>query len=287
MTFEHNNNLDLILLNVGFVEPNDNWNWKDVHSPFARIYYVKSGEAKTKIDGNTYTLKPNHLYLTPPFTLHDDVSYGPFSLYYVHFYEKTINKESIFDKYIFPIGIEALSLDLLLIERLLEINPDRHLRNLDPQLYDNFPTFSRYVAESNKMAIHSSIETQGILYQFLSRFAEHMETKSSNKDDRINKCLEHIHVNPDKEISVKELADLACISENHLIRLFKKEVKSTPLKYINSKKIEKAQLLLLTTNMPIREVALELSLDNVSYFNRIFKEYTGKTPSDYKKQFQQ
>lgn len=282
---ERYDNLELILLNVGFEEPNDNWNWKNVHSPFARIYYVKAGEAKTKINGEVYTLKPNHLYLTPPFTLHDDVSYGPFSLFYIHFYEKTINKESIFDKYLFPIEVEASLLDLMLTERLLDINPERYLRNIDPQLYDNPPTFSRYVAESNKMSLHSVIETQGILYQLLSRFAENLRIKASNKDGRINKCLQYIHENPDKDISIKELSDIACMSENHLIRLFRKEVNNTPLKYINSKKMEKAQLLLLTTDMPIRDVALELSLDNVSYFNRIFKEYTGKTPSEYKKQF--
>lgn len=283
--FDRSNSLDLILLNVGFEEPNENWNWKDVHSPFARIYYVKSGEAQTKMNGNVFTLKPGHLYLVPPFTLHDDVSYGPFSLFYIHFYEKTINKESIFDKYIFPVEVEAAPLDLLLTERVLEINPERHLRNIDPQLYDNPPTFSRYVAESNKMSFHSLIETQGILYQLMSRFIVNLKNKATDKDIRINNCLQYIHENTDKDISIKELSDIACISENHLIRLFKKEVESTPLKYINSKKIEKAQLLLLTTDMNIRDVALELSIDNISYFNRIFKEYTGKTPGEYRKQF--
>lgn len=282
---ENSNNLDLILLNIGFTEPNENWNWKNVYSPFARIYYIKTGEAITKINGKTYILKPNHLYLTPPFTLHDDASYGPFSLYYVHFYEKTIHKESIFDKYIFPVEIEASTLDLTLTERLLKINPDRYLRNLDPQLYDNPPTFSRYMAESNKMSLESVIETKGILYQLISRFLKNLKIKSNYKDARINKCLQYIHENTDKNITINNLSGIACMTDNHLIRLFKKEVNTTPLRYINSKKIEKAQLLLLTTDIPIRQIALELSFDNISYFNRIFKEYTGKTPSEYKKQF--
>jgi AraC-like DNA-binding protein len=57
---------------------------------------------------------------------------------------------------------------------------------------------------------------------------------------------------------------------------------ATPLKYIHTKKMEKAQLLLITTGMTVRDIALELSMDNTSYFNRIFKAYMGETPTQYR-----
>ena len=274
--------LDLILLNVGYSELNADWNWKGIYSPFARIYYVEKGEAKTRIGGKSYPLKPGHLYLTPPFTLHDDECDSYFSLYYIHFYEKALKKESIFDIYKFPIEIKAGTLDLLLTERLLYINPDRHLRHYDPKLYDNPPTFSQYIADNNRMPMHSSIETQGILYQLMSKFLETAEIKTSNRDIRISKSLQYIHENINKDISVLNLSNIACLSDDHFIRLFRSEMGYTPLKYINLKKIEKAQLLLLTTDTPIRDVAFELSIDNISYFNRIFKQYTGKTPGEYR-----
>ena len=277
--------LDLILLNVGYSELNADWNWKGIHSPFARIYYVERGEARTRIGRKSYLLKPGHLYLTPPFTLHDDECDSFFSLYYIHFYEKTLNKESIFDIYRFPIEIKANTLDSLLTERLLYINPDRHLRHYDPKLYDNPPTFSQYIADNNRMPMHSSIETQGILYQLMSKFLETAEIKTSNRDVRISKSLQYIHENINKDISVLNLSNIACLSEDHFIRLFRSEMGHTPLKYMNLKKIEKAQLLLLTTDTPIRDVAFELSIDNISYFNRIFKQYTGKTPSEYRSEY--
>lgn len=59
----------------------------------------------------------------------------------------------------------------------------------------------------------------------------------------------------------------------------------TPLKYINLKKIEKAQLLLLTTDISIRDIALELAMDNISYFNRMFKLHIGKTPTEYRAEY--
>lgn len=278
-------NLSLSLLNIGYSDFNANWNWKAVYSPFARIYYVKKGTAKTIMNGKTYVLEPDHMYLTPPFTLHDDECEGSFSLFYIHFYEQAINKESVFDKYDIPVGLKVSELDSLLTERLLEINPKRELGYFDPKLYDNMPTFSRYIATNNKMPYHSVVETNGILHQLLSGFLGHAKLKPGSKDVRINNALKYIHENTDKDVSVAYLADVSCVTEDHFIRLFKKEMNCTPLKYILSKKIEKAQLLLITTDMPIRDVALELSFDNVSYFNKIFKHYTDKTPGKYRDEY--
>ena len=274
--------LNFILLNVGFSELNANWNWKEIYSPFARIYYVKEGEAKTKINDTVYQLKPGHLYLTPPFTLHDDECDSNFSLYYIHFFEKTINRESIFDIYDFPVEVEARPLDLSLTERLMQINPDRHLLYIDPKVYDNPPTFSQGIALNNTLALHTMIETQGILYQLMSAFIEDAKNKSGNRNPRIYKSLKYIHENINQNITISQLADIACLTEDHFIRIFKKEVKQTPLKYINAKKIEKAQLLLLTTRLSIKDIAYELSIDNISYFNRIFKLHTHKTPGCYR-----
>lgn len=279
--------IQLLLLNVGYLEMNANWNWKDVHSPFARIYYVTGGEAKTHMAGRTYTLKPNCLYLTPPFVLHTNECNGHFSHHYIHFYERALHQESIFDKYDFPIELPASSLDLHLAQRLLEINPNRQLQQLDPSLYDNMPTISQYMADSSRMLPHTAIETQGILLQLIARFFETAKIKSRHIDARVTKCLQYIHENTDKDISIGQLADIACITEDHLIRIFKKETHSTPLKYIHTKKMEKAQLLLLTTEMTVRDIALELSMDNTSYFNRIFKSYMGKTPTKYREQAKQ
>ncbi|MDR0711537.1 MAG: AraC family transcriptional regulator [Prevotellaceae bacterium] len=275
-------NPNLHLLNVGFSEHNATWNWKKICSPFARIYYVKSGGAKTHVGGKTYLLEPDHLYLVPPFTLHDDECDAYFSLYYIHFYEMVMNRESVFDKYEFPVGFAAAPLDLLLTERLVLLNPDSYLTQFDPELYDNVPSISQSIAQNSKMPIHVIVETQGILVQLVSRFLQSAKVKSEHKDARINKSLQYIHENIGKDISVSQLAGASCITEDHFIRIFKREMHLTPLQYVNMKKIEKAQLLLLTTDMPVRDVAFELAIDNVSYFNRIFRQHTGTTPSSYR-----
>lgn len=276
------NHPDFILLNIGYSELNANWNWKKVCSPFSRIYYVTEGEAKVYMNGQAYILQPEHLYLTPPFTLHDDFCDSHFSLYYIHFYEEAIRKESLFDKYHFPVSIEASDLDRLLTERLLSINPGRVLRDFDPQRYDNPPVFSQYMADNNRMPLHSVVESKGILYQLMARFLQKAEKKAGDKDARVSRCLQYIHEHIGEDISVPQLAEIACMTEDHLIRIFRKEINHTPIRYINLKKVERAQLLLLVTRLPVKEIAMELSIDNISYFNRLFKQHTGITPGRYR-----
>lgn len=47
---------------------------------------------------------------------------------------------------------------------------------------------------------------------------------------------------------------------------------TTPLQYINQKKIEKAQLLLITEELAVKEIAFRLAFEDYSYFNRLFKK---------------
>ena len=49
----------------------------------------------------------------------------------------------------------------------------------------------------------------------------------------------------------------------------------------SKKNIEKAQLMLVVENTPIKDVAYDLSFENISYFNRLFKQITQYTPTQY------
>lgn len=59
--------LHLLVLNVGLAIHNADWNWKNVNSPFTRLYYINEGIAKLKTPSGIHELKPNHLYLNPVF----------------------------------------------------------------------------------------------------------------------------------------------------------------------------------------------------------------------------
>ena len=75
-----------LVLNVGLATHNGDWNWKDVTSPFMRIYYVTEGSAQIILPDGVITLKPDHLYFIPAFTKHTYICNQYFCHYYIHIY---------------------------------------------------------------------------------------------------------------------------------------------------------------------------------------------------------
>lgn len=275
-------NTDLILLNIGYAVHRADWNYKNVNSPFARIYLVKEGVAKLHLQDHVQPLTPGHLYLIPPFTLHSYECDDFYTLYYIHIYENPLSNQRILEDYIFPVEVDATRLDSELVEQLAAINPGRNLKEYDPSNYDNSSTLMQNILLHTKNPMYSMMETQGILLQLLSRFIKEATHKYEITDDRIRKTIRYIRKNIDKNITIDELTEICCLSKDHFIRLFKEEMHITPVQYINLKKIEKAQLLIITDNRPVKDIAYTLSFENVSYFNRLFKRYTGQTPVMYK-----
>lgn len=276
--------LNLILLNAGHAKHFADWNYNNIRSPFARIYYVTKGSAMVNIENVTYQLNENNLYLIPSFTMHTDRCEGEFSLYYLHIYESVSNATSIFERYQFPFVTESGTIDLMLIERLISINPNRELKKYDPKTYDNNSTLMDTIARNVHTPFSDAIETTGILQQLLSRFLKNAVPRFHSTDKRILNTLIYIANHIDMEIHIRMLSDICCLSPDHYIRLFKKEMKCTPIEYINRKKIEKAQSHLIFTTLSVKDIAFKLSFDNVSYFNRLFKSYTGQTPMSYRQE---
>ena len=97
-----------------------------------------------------------------------------------------------------------------------------------------------------------------------SRFLEKATPRVWTTDERLTKVLAHVHSHLHEEISVETLAEMACVTKPYLIRVFKHEFGIPPLQYINKKKIERAQLLLITEDWTVKEVAWELGFDDHS-----------------------
>lgn len=277
---------NFILLNVGYAYHDADWNWQNVHSPFARIHYIKSGSAKIIRKDGTFELKKDYMYLTPSYVKHayecDDI----LELYYMHIYEELGSNLSIFDHIHFPVEVETDPLDIQLFERVIKINPGRNLEYYDPSIYDNSVNIAHNMALQQRSPVAFEMETQGIIKQIISRFLAHAIFRSELIDERILKSLHYIHNNIDKQIEIEYLAEICFLTKDHFIRLFRKEMNCTPGKYINKKKIETAQLRLLIDNVSIKDIAYNLGFDNISYFNRLFTKITGETPGKYKKKVQ-
>jgi len=288
--------LNLLMLNVGYAEHNADWNWKGVSSPFTRIYYVTEGEAKimfkTNIDNtgapihgkSGITLTPGHLYIIPAHIMHDYECSGKFCHYYLHVYEGYKSETNVFDVYEFPIEVDGIEDDRLIFNRLCEQYPDASLPASDPRSYDNNTKFTDYVHRFNELELYKRMQLRGNILVLFSRFMKYATPRIWTKDERMSKVLNYIHANIYNDIDIESLSNIACVTKPYLIRIFKRNFGISPLQYINQKKIERAQLLLITREISVKEVAYTLGFNDHSYFIRLFKKLVGITPLEYREE---
>ena len=83
-------------------------------------------------------------------------------------------------------------------------------------------------------------------------------------------------------LSVGQVARQCCVSERSLRRLFRQRLGMSPVAYRNSVKLQEACRLLISTDMPVGEVAAALGYYDEAYFCKCFLQNMGDTPTRYR-----
>ncbi len=98
----------------------------------------------------------------------------------------------------------------------------------------------------------------------------------------IRDVLDYISINYTQDISLHELSGRNHVSEEHLSRLFKKELGVPLTTYIRDLRTKKAAELLKTSKLSIAEIAMYVGYPDSNYFVKVFKKRYGMTPSTYR-----
>ncbi|MFZ5975517.1 MAG: response regulator transcription factor [Bacillota bacterium] len=126
-----------------------------------------------------------------------------------------------------------------------------------------------------------------IYYKLLSMvnatFDALIHSNKYNKSD-FNAIINYIERNIGQNITLNDVASYACISTYYLSKVFKREMNVNFVTYIADRRIELAKEMLQRTEIPIMNIAMELSFNEPNYFSRVFKKKTGLTPSEYRDQ---
>ncbi len=113
-----------------------------------------------------------------------------------------------------------------------------------------------------------------------------IETKSGVKKPyrtEIQQATKLIHERISEPITLAVIADEVSMSPNYISRLFREEVGTTFNDYLTQVRMEQAIFLLKNTNMKVYEVAENVGIPSYRYFSTLFRKWTGKTPTEYKK----
>jgi AraC-like DNA-binding protein len=96
------------------------------------------------------------------------------------------------------------------------------------------------------------------------------------------KARNFIHEHSDEELSLTQVAKAVNISPNHLSEKFKQVTGIRFVEYIARTRFEKARCLLLDPNLRVSEIAFAVGFQSLSQFNRVFKKFSGKPPTEYR-----
>ena len=287
-------NIDMQIQNTDLLKVDQRWNWKRVNSPFTRLYCVTGGNASLVIGEEKYELLPGYMYLIPCFLFHDYNCADWMEHYFIHFTAKLNSGMDIFNIQKYDCMIKAQSSHLALFKRLLELNPDKQLENLNPlaqsdrrENADNIPLaalIKQQSAAGEQMA--RVIESHGILHQLMASF---LKTAHRGKEvgrlvaiTRFEEVLSFLDENIAESISLEEMASVAHLNPTYFSNLFDKLMGERPTAYLNRKRIEKAQLMLVSTDKNLREISYEVGFADENYFSRIFKKHIGVPPARYR-----
>lgn len=85
-----------------------------------------------------------------------------------------------------------------------------------------------------------------------------------------------------EEATISAVAEELHLSRSQCSKLFSKVYGLSPKQYVSRRRLSLAKELLVTTNLPMTEIAERLGFQSASHFSRQFRRWTGQAPSDYK-----
>lgn len=103
--------------------------------------------------------------------------------------------------------------------------------------------------------------------------------------DRLIEVIKYTQKNLDRPISLKQVADIACMTEQSFCRFFKNRTKKSFTQYLCDLRIDLARTLLMETDKSITDIAYQCGFNSSSHFCKVFKDHIAETPFQYRSNF--
>lgn len=138
----------------------------------------------------------------------------------------------------------------------------------------------------HELAVQTALgEIWQLLYRHLAELPHTPATKAKHLlQVRMQKMLTFLYENFSSPISLNEIAGAANISKSEASRCFHAYLGTSPVDYLLRYRIEKSKELLLDSSKSIQEVSFACGFGSPGYFSRCFREQTGMTAAQYRRQ---
>ncbi|OAS89101.1 MULTISPECIES: AraC family transcriptional regulator [Metabacillus] len=226
--------------------------------------YTLSGTGKLEIEDQSYTLQKGQAFIVSIPSNHRYYFSGgsePWEYIFLTLY-----------------GLEAEKAWSYITKRtgpILDIPPDSPLINSIFNIYK----------ETRKENVKDAYYASALSYRFLMELIRF--TKNNTNQDviptNIKKAITFMEDYLDRDLTLEDISEESNLSRYYFSKIFKEQVKVTPMQYLTQLRIKKSTYLLLQTNKTINEIAIEVGFKNGNYFNKVFKKSLGVSAGEFRK----
>lgn len=261
-----------------------NWYHKSIvlKNDYEIIIGIK-GTQYIQQDDEKYEINPGDVLFLVPGMLH--FGYAPSDegtrSYWLHFFcnakEEILTKSEAYQEIISAFDTNKLHESILLPTFFSLFDTTKPLIYLNQILHIANSPYYTYLS-TDYLVSELVIE---LTQQFIN-LVNSSVAKEIPGDNKFSQILEWVRINATKKISVKMVANKFNFTADYLTRLFRKNIGVSTLKYINTIKISKSKELLINSNSNIKKISHLICFKDEKYFMKLFKEFEGVTPSQYR-----
>lgn len=232
--------------------------------PYHLFHFVTAGQGILQIDGSAFELSAGDAFLIPA----EQMAY----------YEASAAEPWAYSW----AGLTGLRAGQY-VRQIMAVTPERYvLRHLDTK---------KYAASINKAAALQGTSAANyfcaeiVLYELFSYFAADLPglndgAHAPSLAARVKFYLDAKYI---EKLRIDELAERFGVHPNHLSRAFRERYGISPKQYLQTLKLEKASLMLATSDMPVALIAESLGFDDQHAFSKLFKKHWNISPMDHRK----
>lgn len=243
--------------------------------PQLELIYVDDGIEEVFEDDKTYQLSKGQAFIHKPLASHKDRCVTDKSTAYIlSFTTSSPSMNQLFDRV-----LDLSKTEVNQLKQVFEI----YIKNVDCNI-DQYFSERKIIVNSNSFGISQIIKNIFELF-FISllnpKENEPLENHTYN-DTFVNKVIQELNKAKYEKFSLEKVSKNVSYSKSYLCRHFKKVTGITIINYFYSLKIEEAKKLLLNGEHSIEETSDLLNFDSVQYFSKVFKKYSGLSPSNWR-----
>ena len=253
------------LIYTGLLEDAPNWfNIQHSHD-FCEILYVAGGAGEAILERKKFRLAPGDLVVVNPGTLHEERSdaKAPLRLIFLA---------------IRDFAVPGLPAGCLSQEKYRVLSCGEYRYKMDIYLRELLQETSSQIEFYQEIS-QGLVSALLVLVMRLIRINPEDEAALSQECQKIKEYLDQNFTSP---ITLDSLSETVYISKHYLSHLFKEQTGVSPIKYLTSKRMEKACELLSETELPVSEVSKAVGYENPLYFSQVFKRVYGISPVKYR-----